>query len=91
MNSLDPILVIDVNVIIHFEKAGLLDVLVNDKNIRIVASIGNVYLCVRKEKVKPTKKELLCSNVETEATPFMVSYSLPYSPSQLFTSLKFHS
>lgn len=36
MNSLDPILVIDVNVIIHFEKAGLLDVLVNDKNIRIV-------------------------------------------------------
>lgn len=36
MNFLDPILVIDVNVIIHFEKAGLLDVLVNDKNVRIV-------------------------------------------------------
>lgn len=36
MNFLDPILVIDVNVIIHLEKADLLDVLVNDNNVRIV-------------------------------------------------------
>ena len=36
MNTLDPILVVDVNVIIHLEKAGLLDELINDKNVRIV-------------------------------------------------------
>lgn len=36
MNSSDPILVIDVNVIIHLEKVNLLDELTKDKNIRIV-------------------------------------------------------
>ena len=36
MNSSDPILVVDVNVIIHLEKVDLLDELTNDKNIRIV-------------------------------------------------------
>lgn len=36
MNTLNQILVIDVNVIIHLEKVGLLDELINDKNIRIV-------------------------------------------------------
>ena len=36
MNSTEQILVIDVNAIIHIEKAGLLEKLVEDKNIRIV-------------------------------------------------------
>ncbi len=36
MNTSNQILVVDVNVIIHLEKAGLLDELINDKNIRIV-------------------------------------------------------
>lgn len=36
MNTSDPILVVDVNVIIHLEKVGLLDELISDKNIRIV-------------------------------------------------------
>lgn len=36
MNTLDQILVVDVNVIIHLEKVGLLDELISDKNIRIV-------------------------------------------------------
>ena len=36
MSTSNQILVIDVNVIIHLEKAGLLDELINDKNIRIV-------------------------------------------------------
>ena len=36
MNISDQILVVDVNVIIHLEKVGLLDELISDKNIRIV-------------------------------------------------------
>ncbi len=36
MNTSSYILVVDVNVIIHLEKVGLLEELVNDKNIRIV-------------------------------------------------------
>lgn len=36
MNSSDQILIVDVNVIIHLEKVGLLDELIKDKNIRIV-------------------------------------------------------
>ena len=36
MNTSNQILIVDVNVIIHLEKAGLLDELINDKNIRIV-------------------------------------------------------
>lgn len=36
MNTTDYILVTDVNVIIHLEKANLLDELVKDKRIRIV-------------------------------------------------------
>lgn len=36
MNTSDQILVVDVNVIIHLEKVGLLDELISDKNIRIV-------------------------------------------------------
>ena len=36
MSTSDLILIIDVNVIIHLEKAGLLDELINDKSIRIV-------------------------------------------------------
>lgn len=36
MSTLDQILVVDVNVIIHLEKVNLLDELINDKNIRIV-------------------------------------------------------
>lgn len=36
MNSSDPILVVDVNVIIHLEKVNLLDELTTDENIRIV-------------------------------------------------------
>ena len=36
MSTSNQILVIDVNVIIHLEKAGLLDELISDSNIRIV-------------------------------------------------------
>ncbi len=36
MNISNQILVVDVNVIIHLEKVGLLDELINDKDIRIV-------------------------------------------------------
>ena len=36
MNTLDQILVVDVNVIIHLEKVGLLDKLIEDSKIRIV-------------------------------------------------------
>ena len=36
MNTSDQILVVDVNVIIHLEKVGLLDELISDRNIRIV-------------------------------------------------------
>lgn len=36
MNTSNQILVVDVNVIIHLEKVGLLDELINDKDIRIV-------------------------------------------------------
>lgn len=36
MNTLNQILVVDVNVIIHLEKVGLLDELISDNNIRIV-------------------------------------------------------
>lgn len=60
MNSSDPILVVDVNVIIHLEKVDLLDELTNDKNIRIVDLV--LYQEYQYKKNKSSEK---ISNIKT--------------------------
>lgn len=60
MNSLNQLLVIDVNIIIHLEKVNLLDELINDRNIRIVDLV--LYQEYQYKKNKCSDK---VSNIET--------------------------
>lgn len=71
MSTSDPILIIDVNVIIHLEKAGLLDELINDKSIRIVDLVLYDEYQFKKnlisEKVELIKQVTLNENQINEA------------------------
>lgn len=72
MNTSNQILVIDVNVIIHLEKAGLLDELINDKNVRIVDLVLYDEYQFKKnlisEKVERIKKVTLNEKQVNEAS-----------------------
>ena len=71
MSTSDLILIIDVNVIIHLEKAGLLDELINDKSIRIVDLVLYDEYQFKKnlisEKVELIKQVTLDENQINEA------------------------
>ena len=57
MNTSNQILVVDVNVIIHLQKVGLLDDLVSDKRIRIVDLVlYQEYLCKRNDASDKVEK-----------------------------------
>ena len=71
MNTSNSILVIDVNAIIHLDKAGLLDELTSDERIRIVdLMLYNEYQCKpneASEKIENIKKITLSDKQITEA------------------------